>query len=124
MASPILNVGDFGDKVASLHEKLSKQGFDVSPEEVKRRFFGPATRAAVSECQSCNRLEVTGHVDEATAAVLSGATGSGSPSLATMAPLPVGSVPMAPVPAATGVPPAATGATAGTESGPSRVEGR
>ena len=71
MNSEKLNVGDFGDDVARLHEKIKARGFDVSPEEVKRKFYGPATRDAVRECQTCHGLEITGEVDEATAAVLS-----------------------------------------------------
>jgi peptidoglycan hydrolase-like protein with peptidoglycan-binding domain len=65
-----MNVGDFGDDVARLHEKLRARGFDVPPEEVKRKFYGPATRDAVRECQKRHGREVTGEVGEATAAVL------------------------------------------------------
>lgn len=72
MSTDKLNVGDFGDNVARLHEKLKASGFEVSPEEVKRKFFGPATRDAVRECQTCHGLEATGKVDEVTAAALLG----------------------------------------------------
>jgi len=70
MSSKKLNVGDFGDDVARLHEKLEARGFEVSPEEVKRRFYGPATRDAVRECQTYQGLEATGEVNEATTALL------------------------------------------------------
>src|SRR2546429_427821 len=39
-----LKAGDFGDDVTRLHENLKTQGFSVSPEEERRKFFGPATR--------------------------------------------------------------------------------
>jgi len=69
-----LRVGDSGEIVAQLHEVLAFHGVEVSPEERKRRFFGPSTRDAVREFQKQHGLEVTGEVDEATAAALSGAT--------------------------------------------------
>jgi Putative peptidoglycan binding domain len=53
-----------------LDEKIKARGFKVSPEEVKRKFYGPATRDAVRECQTCHGLDVTGEVNEATAALL------------------------------------------------------
>src|SRR2546421_4002189 len=65
-----LRVGDSGEIVAQLHEVLAFHGVEVSPEERKRRFFGPSTRDAVREFQKQHGLEVTGEVDEATAAVL------------------------------------------------------
>ena len=70
MPSQKLSVGDVGDDVAQLHQNLARSGFSVSPEEVKRKFFGPSTRAAVSELQSANLVEATGHIDDATHAVL------------------------------------------------------
>jgi peptidoglycan hydrolase-like protein with peptidoglycan-binding domain len=76
MNSQRLNVGDFGDDVARLHEEIRARGFEVSPEEVKRKFYGPATRDAVRECQTCHGLDVTGDVDEATAAMLIPVAGS------------------------------------------------
>ena len=53
-----------GDEVARLHESLSKRGFAVSAEEIKRKFFGPATRAAVIEIQKRLGLDATGKIDE------------------------------------------------------------
>ena len=71
MASAKLHVGEFGDEVARLHESLSKRGFAVSPEEIKRKFFGPATREAVIEIQKRLGLDATGTIDQKTAAALS-----------------------------------------------------
>ncbi len=82
-----LNVGDFGDDVARLHENLKARGFDVSPDEVKRKFFGPATRDAVRECQTYYGLGVTGEVDKATDAALS-AIASDKPSTSISATVP------------------------------------
>ncbi|OQY99736.1 MAG: hypothetical protein B6D35_08675 [Candidatus Brocadia sp. UTAMX2] len=65
-----LDVGDIGDEVARLHENLKKNGFEISPEEVKRKFFGPSTREAVQKCQKKHGLSTTGCVDEQTAAML------------------------------------------------------
>lgn len=61
-----LDVGDMGDNVTRLHEFLRKQGFHVSPEEEKRKFFGPSTREAVQKCQRKYGLPVTGCIDEQT----------------------------------------------------------
>src|SRR5262245_32075855 len=66
-----LSVGDVGDDVARLHQKLKSHGFEVSPDEAKRKFFGPVTREAVRECQKRNGLEVTCEVDEPTRSALS-----------------------------------------------------
>src|SRR5690349_8770377 len=121
MAGQKLTVGDIGDEVSRLHEDLKRSGFEVSPEEVKRKFFGPATRAAVAECQRCNQVEVTGHVDTATAAILAGAAG-GAPPVAAAPPITrVPPVSVSPTPA----PPPARGEDAtGAEGGPYSVEGR
>src|SRR5438093_10230560 len=73
MPAQKLSVGDFGDDVAQLHTKLTQSGVTIAPEEIKRKFFGPSTRAAVSELQSANNVEVTGHADEATHVVLASA---------------------------------------------------
>jgi hypothetical protein len=74
MSTEKLNVGDFGDKIARLHATLKGQAFEISTEEIKRKFFGPSTREAVCESQKRYGLEVTGEVDEATAATLSTST--------------------------------------------------
>jgi peptidoglycan hydrolase-like protein with peptidoglycan-binding domain len=70
MSSEKLNVGDFGDDVTHLHENLKKHGFDVSAEEVKRKFFGPTTREAVGEFQKVHGIDPSCEVCMATAARL------------------------------------------------------
>lgn len=65
-----LNVGDFGDDVARLHEALGQHGFAVPTEEIKRKFYGPGTREAVCNCQKQHGLVVTGEVDVTTATLL------------------------------------------------------
>src|SRR5262245_30918068 len=89
MASQKLTVGDFGDEVALLHDDLTRRGYHVPAGEMKRKFFGPATRAAVAECQRCHQLAVSGYLDEATAAILSTARLSASPVAATAPRTPV-----------------------------------
>jgi hypothetical protein len=80
-----LSVGAFGDRTRELHAGLTSQGFEVSPAEQQRGFFGPATLAAVRALQQANGLTVTGVADAPTLAALS-----------------------APAPAATATAPAAT----------------
>lgn len=70
MSTSKLTVGDFGDEVARLQEKLKARGFEVSTEEVKRKFYGPATRDAVRERQKSHKIEVTGILDPKTVAAL------------------------------------------------------
>jgi peptidoglycan hydrolase-like protein with peptidoglycan-binding domain len=70
MAGLNLSVGTFGDEVKDLHRKLTEHGFDISPAEVERKFFGPATREAVRECQKEHGLPATGVVDETTNAAI------------------------------------------------------
>jgi hypothetical protein len=70
MPASKLSVGDVGDDVAQLHQKLTRSNFTVSSEEVKRKFFGPSTRAAVADLQRASSVDVTGHVDDTTHAVL------------------------------------------------------
>jgi peptidoglycan hydrolase-like protein with peptidoglycan-binding domain len=97
MSTEKLNIGDFGDDVARLHEKLKARGFEVLPEEVKRKFYGPATRNAVRECQTCHGLGATGEVNEATAASLSARASSGIAASASAAAPPVIASPPRPV---------------------------
>lgn len=70
MSAEKLNVGDFGDDVTHLHENLKKHGFDVSAEEVKRKFFGPTTREAVGEFQKVHGIDPSCEVCKATASLL------------------------------------------------------
>jgi hypothetical protein len=72
-----LSVGMYGDKVKLLHSKLRHHGFDIPAAEVDRRFFGPATREAVRECQEEHGLPATGVVDKSTAAALGTAPAKG-----------------------------------------------
>ena len=72
MRSAHLRVGDFGNTVEQLHEKLQQHGFSVSADERKRKFFGPGTREAILKCQQTLGLPCNGEVDEPTAAILSG----------------------------------------------------
>ncbi len=124
MKAAKLTVGDYGDDVARLHEDLMRGGFNVPAEEAKRKFFGPATREAVSDYQRRHGLEVTGEVGATTAAALSAATPTSRrasiPGVSTEA---LGSsfTPRSPVAQpALGVPSASTGA----ETDPHHVEGR
>jgi peptidoglycan hydrolase-like protein with peptidoglycan-binding domain len=70
MNSIRLDVGDFGEAVARVHTSLKQHGFQIAPEEEKRKFFGPSTGEAVRACQKQHRLQVTGVVDAATHAAL------------------------------------------------------
>ena len=70
MKSPNLSVGASGDEVAELQRKLLGHGFSILRSEVERKFFGPATREAVRECQRESGLKVTGQFDEATEAAI------------------------------------------------------
>src|SRR5690242_10786328 len=71
MPSERIGIGSVGEDVARLHEALEARGFAVSAEETKRRFFGPATRDALRDCQTCHGLNATGEVDDPTTALLS-----------------------------------------------------
>ncbi|MFH0344546.1 MAG: neuraminidase-like domain-containing protein [Chromatiales bacterium] len=79
MPSQPLTVGMVGEKVAALHEALSALGLSIPEAETKRRFFGPATREAVCECQKRHGLKVSGEVNESTAAALSTPVASSPP---------------------------------------------
>jgi len=65
-----LRVGDSGDMVARLHEVLTLHGLEVSPEERKRRFFGPSTREAVRKFQRTHGIDPSGEVSEQTVTLL------------------------------------------------------
>ncbi len=70
MKKPQLTVGAFGDEVTELHERLRKDGFDLAPSELDRKFFGPSTREAIRQYQQKHRLAVTGVVDDQTRAAI------------------------------------------------------
>jgi hypothetical protein len=59
-----LSAGAYGDNVASLQRVLVQGGFQIPDSEVRRKFFGPATREAVLETQAGHELSPTGVVDE------------------------------------------------------------
>ena len=65
-----LAVGAYGGDVAQLQDALLRAGFTLPESEIRRRFFGPATRRAVQQLQRSRGLPVSGEVDEATAAAL------------------------------------------------------
>ena len=73
MPSERIGIGSVGEEVARLHEALEARGFAVSAEEAKRRFFGPSTRDALRDCQTCHGLNATGEVDDSTTALLNAA---------------------------------------------------
>lgn len=64
------NIGDFGNDVAHLHERLALHGVEISAEESKRRFFGPSTREAVGEFQKTQGIDPSCEVCMATSAKL------------------------------------------------------
>ncbi|MCI0721217.1 MAG: peptidoglycan-binding protein [Acidobacteria bacterium] len=72
MELPKLKVGDSGDEVARLQDRLEFHGVEVSPEERKRRFFGPSTREAISGFQKAHGIDPSCEVCEKTAVLLSG----------------------------------------------------
>ena len=120
MAGTKLTVGAVGDEVARLHDDLTRSGFAVPAEEIQRKFFGPATRAAVADCQRCNHMEVTGQVDEATAAVLSAAPMTASQVAAAA---PTARVPAGALSVECAAPQAPGADAADTEAGRDLVEG-
>ncbi|MBO3751123.1 peptidoglycan-binding protein [Streptosporangiaceae bacterium NEAU-GS5] len=73
-----LDIGSVGEDVAWLHKALEARGFAVSAEEEKRRFFGPSTRDALRDCQTCHGLNATGEVDDPTTALLNATRRSGA----------------------------------------------
>jgi peptidoglycan hydrolase-like protein with peptidoglycan-binding domain len=58
-----LRVGDSGELVALLHQRLKQLDFKIPQAEIERRFFGPATRQAVRSWQIANKLDPSGVVD-------------------------------------------------------------
>jgi hypothetical protein len=70
MNESILAVGSFGTSVSELQTRLGQLGYEVSPTEVVRQFFGPSTRAAVLSFQSAQGLSLSGALDAGTVASL------------------------------------------------------
>src|SRR4051812_45219069 len=79
MASVRLRIGEFGDPVKQVQKKLLEEGFAISPDEQKRKFFGPTTREAVGRFQAARGIERTCDVCGATAAQLALNAGPISP---------------------------------------------
>ena len=73
-----LFLGAKGSNVASLHQKLSARGFRISPEEMRDKRFGPATRDAVKAFQVLHGQDATGDIDEVTEAAMAAETGAPS----------------------------------------------
>ena len=92
--SPALSVGAFGDDAASLHGRLRSHGYDVSSDEVDRRFFGPGTRAVLQQFQTDHDLPSTGVVDAATSAALAASpiAPAAGPVIASVAGRPIGAI--------------------------------
>ena len=65
-----LKVGDSGEDIARLHDRLASHGIKVSAEDRKQRFFGPSTRAAVRDFQLAHGIDPSCEVCMATAARL------------------------------------------------------
>lgn len=65
-----LTIRKKGEEVAALHKKLAKLGFKVPSDERKKKYFGKATREAVSEFQKKYNMKITGIVDEKTAELM------------------------------------------------------
>jgi hypothetical protein len=63
-----LTTGEYGDSVAQLHSALIRLGFRLPDSEIRRKFFGPATREAVLQLQREHALPISGGFDERTAA--------------------------------------------------------
>jgi peptidoglycan hydrolase-like protein with peptidoglycan-binding domain len=65
------NIGDFGNEVAHLHQRLALHGVKISAEERKRKFFGPSTREAIGEFQKTHGIDPSCEICDRTAALLS-----------------------------------------------------
>ena len=93
-----LGTGDFGPDVARVHDALAQRGLEVSPDERKRNFFGPTTRAAVGKFQAEHGIAPTCEVCDSTAARLAMAPAPADPLRGTISTLAPGAM-AAPAPA-------------------------
>ena len=66
LQSSSLSEGVYGDSGAHPHDLLQKQGYSLPASEAAGKFFGPATREAVTEFQKQPGLQVSGAVDDYT----------------------------------------------------------
>src|SRR5262249_1208392 len=70
MTQATLAVGAHGSDVAQLHNALLQLGFQLPDSEIRRTFFGPATRQAVQQLQQAHGLTVSGQFDASTSAAM------------------------------------------------------
>ena len=70
MPQATLTVGARGSNVAQLHNAMLQLGIQLPDSEIRRTFFGPATRQAVQQIQQAHGLPVSGEFDEGTAAAM------------------------------------------------------
>ena len=70
MPQATLTVGARGSNVAQLHNAMLQLGIELPDSEIRRTFFGPATRQAVQQIQQAHGLPVSGEFDEGTAAAM------------------------------------------------------
>lgn len=105
-----LSIGMTGGDVTALQSALRVAGYDIPEAEIKRVFFGPATRKAVLQFQKQHDFPSTGVVDERTSAAIATAS---APKPAS-SPVPLMSRPMPPPPASSVVPSDARVASAPT----------
>lgn len=70
MKDPSLEAGAHGEAVSSLQVALRQAGYRIPQGEAARKFFGPGTRAAITQYQQDQSLPVNGRADPATMASL------------------------------------------------------
>jgi peptidoglycan hydrolase-like protein with peptidoglycan-binding domain len=70
MPQATLAVGARGSDVAQLHNAILQFGIQLPDSEIRRAFFGPATRQAIQQIQQAHGLPVSGEFDEGTAAAM------------------------------------------------------
>jgi peptidoglycan hydrolase-like protein with peptidoglycan-binding domain len=113
-------VGAHGSDVAQLHNALLQLGFQLPDSEIRRKFFGPATRQAVQQLQQAHGLTVSGQLDAHTSAAMTAELTVPDPQTLPSATTSIAGV----VPVAS---PPAGGPTPGTEQAgavPSRIQGQ
>jgi hypothetical protein len=114
-----LRVGDSGDEVTRLHEKLKVRDVNVSPDEQRRKLFGPSTREAVREFQKTHGVDPSGEICAATATLLfstlAAAPSAGNTTVVASRFIPVSDAP--PVALDSGVIPAAASSLANPQRG-------
>jgi hypothetical protein len=86
-----LSVGDCGDDVRRLHDRLLAHGLEIAPEERKRGYFGPSTRAVIGNFQRATGIHLSYEVCEKTLVALTSgpAVGEIAPNIVSIAPTPI-----------------------------------